>query len=60
LGATFAAYKDKYELQVELTQTLAAKGEEAERLTNEKKDLAARVSELEGQLQRLSIPDEEE
>jgi hypothetical protein len=60
LGATYDAYKDKYQLQVELTQTLQTKEEEAERLAKEKEDLLAKVAGLEGQLQKLSIPDEEE
>jgi multidrug resistance efflux pump len=50
LGAKYDAYKDKYQLQVELTQTLATKKEEAERLAKEKESLMARVTELEGQL----------
>jgi DNA repair ATPase RecN len=60
LGAAYDAYKDKYQLQVELTQTLQTKEEEAERLAKEKEDLLAKVAGLEGQLQKLSIPDEEE
>jgi chromosome segregation ATPase len=60
LGATYDAYKDKYQLQVELTQTLQAKEEEAERLAKEKEDLLGKVAGLEGQLQKLAIPDEEE
>jgi chromosome segregation ATPase len=60
LGATYDAYKDKYQLQVELTQTLQTKEEEAERLAKEKEDLLAKVAGLEGQLQKLAIPDEEE
>jgi hypothetical protein len=60
LGANYDAYKDKYQLQVELTQTLQTKEEEAERLAKEKEDLLAKVAELEGQLQKLAIPDEEE
>jgi hypothetical protein len=60
LGATYDAYKDKYQLQVELTHTLQMKEEEAERLAKEKEDLLARVADLEGQLQKLAIPDEEE
>jgi hypothetical protein len=53
LAMNFDAYRDKHVLQVELTQTLLAKEEEADRL-------AAKVAELEGQLQKLSISDEEE
>jgi chromosome segregation ATPase len=60
LGANYDAYKDKYQLQVELTQTLQTKEEEAERMVKEKEDLLAKVAELEGQLQKLAIPDEEE
>jgi chromosome segregation ATPase len=60
LGATYDAYKDKYQLQVELTQTLQTKEEEAERLAQDKEDLLAKGAELEGQLQNLTIPDEEE
>jgi chromosome segregation ATPase len=48
LGANYDAYKDKYQLQVELTQTLQTKEEEAERLAKEKESLSARVAELEG------------
>jgi hypothetical protein len=53
LETNFAAYKDKHALQVELSQNLLVKEEEVERLS-------ARVAELEGQLPKLSIPDEEE
>jgi Skp family chaperone for outer membrane proteins len=60
LETNYAAYKDKYQLQVELTQTLASKEAEVEDLSKEKEGLIARVAELEGQLQKLSIPDEEE
>jgi hypothetical protein len=60
LGANYDAYKDKYQLQVELTQTLQTKEEEAERLAKEKEELLARVADLEGQLKKLTIPDEEE
>ncbi|WJX89705.1 hypothetical protein P8452_71679 [Trifolium repens] len=60
LGANYDAYKDKYQLQVELTKTLQTKEEEAERLAKEKESLLARVAELEGHLQKLTIPDEEE
>jgi hypothetical protein len=60
LGASYDAYKDKYQLQLELTQTLQAKETEVESLSKEKEDLVARVAELEGKLQQLSIPDEEE
>jgi hypothetical protein len=60
LGASYDAYKDKYQLQLELTQTLQAKEVEVEGLSKEKEDLVARVAELEGKLQQLSIPDEEE
>jgi hypothetical protein len=60
LGANYDAYKDKYQLQVELTQTLQTKEEEAERLAKEKESLSARVAELEGQLKKLTILDEEE
>jgi DNA repair ATPase RecN len=60
LGATYDAYKDKYQLQIELTQTLQAKEEEAERLAKEKEDLLVKVASLEGQLQKLALPDEEE
>jgi hypothetical protein len=48
LGTNYDAYKDKYQLQVELTQTLQTKEEEAERLAKEKESLSARVAELEG------------
>jgi hypothetical protein len=60
LGAAYDAYKDKYQLQTDLTQTLQIKEEEAECLAKEKESLLTRVAELEGQLQKLSIPDEEE
>jgi hypothetical protein len=60
LGAAYDAYKDKYQLQIELAQTLRSKEEEAERLAKEKEDLVVKVSELEGKLQNLSIPNEEE
>jgi Skp family chaperone for outer membrane proteins len=60
LETNYAAYKDKYQLQVELTQTLASKEAEVEDLSKEKEGMIARVAELEGQLQRLSVPDEEE
>jgi SMC interacting uncharacterized protein involved in chromosome segregation len=60
LGAAYDAYKDKYQLQIELTQTLQVKEEETELLAREKENLLARVAELEGQLQKLSIPNEEE
>jgi cell division protein FtsB len=60
LGASYDAYKDKYQLQIELTQTLQTKEAEVDRLANEKEDLLAKVAGLEGQLQKLSIPDEEE
>jgi hypothetical protein len=59
LGAAYDAYKDKYQLQIELTQTLQIKEEEVERLAKEKENMLAKVAELEGQLQKLSIPDEE-
>jgi chromosome segregation ATPase len=60
LGASYDAYKDKYQLQIELTQTLKTKEEEVERLVKEREDLLTKVTGLEGQLQKLSIPDEEE
>jgi chromosome segregation ATPase len=60
LGASYDAYKDKYQLQLELTQTLQTKEAEVDSLTKEKEVLVARVAELEGKLQKLSIPDEEE
>jgi hypothetical protein len=60
LETTYQAYKDKYQHQVELTQTLANKEAEVEVLLKEKESLTASVAELEGQLQKLSIPDEEE
>jgi hypothetical protein len=60
LETNYAVYKDKYQLQVELPQTLASKEAEVEDLSKEKEGLIARVAELEGQLQKLSIPDEEE
>jgi hypothetical protein len=60
LEATYEAYKDKYQLQVEFTQTLASKEAEVETPSKEKESLTARVAELEGQLQKLSIPDEDE
>jgi archaellum component FlaC len=60
LGAAYDAYKDKYQLQIELAQTLRLKEEEVERLDKEKEDLVTTVSEIEGKLQCLSIPDEEE
>jgi cell division protein FtsB len=60
LGASYDAYKDKYQLQLELTQTLQAKEVEVESLSKEKENLVSRVAELEGKLQQLSIPDEEE
>jgi hypothetical protein len=60
LETNYAAYKDKYQLQVKLTQTLASKEAEVEDLSKEKEGLIARVAELEGQLHKLSIPDEEE
>jgi chromosome segregation ATPase len=60
LGASYDAYKDKYQLQLELTQTLQTKEAEVDSLTKEKEVLVARVAELERKLQKLSIPDEEE
>ncbi|WJX44237.1 hypothetical protein P8452_31238 [Trifolium repens] len=60
LGASYDAYKDKYQLQIELTQTLQTKEAEVDRLAKEKEDLLTKVAGLEGQLQKLSIPDEEE
>jgi chromosome segregation ATPase len=60
LGANYDAYKDKYQLQIKLTQTLQTKEEEAERLAKENESLAARVADLEGQLEKLAIPDERE
>jgi hypothetical protein len=60
LEATYEAYKDKYQLQVELTQTLASKEAEVGQLLKEKEEWGAKVADLEGQLQKLVIPDEEE
>jgi chromosome segregation ATPase len=60
LGENYDAYKDKYQLQIEITQTLQTKEEEAERLAKENESLAARVVDLEGQLEKLTILDEEE
>jgi hypothetical protein len=60
LETTYQAYKDKYQLQVELTQTLANKEAEVEQLLKEKEEWGAKVADLEGQLQKLVIPNEEE
>jgi chromosome segregation ATPase len=60
LEATYEAYKDKYQLQVELTQTLANKEAEVEQLLKEKEEWGAKMADLEGQLQKLVILDEEE
>jgi protein subunit release factor A len=60
LDVSFEAYMDKYELQLSLTRTLEEKEREADQLSKDKKELVARVAELEGQLQKLTIPDEEE
>jgi predicted RNase H-like nuclease (RuvC/YqgF family) len=60
LETTYEAYKDKYHLQVELTQTLANKEAKVEQLLKEKEEWGAKVADLEGQLQKLSIPDKEE
>ncbi|KAK2402268.1 hypothetical protein QL285_051804 [Trifolium repens] len=60
LEATYEAYKDKYQLQVELTQTLANKEAEVEQLLKEKEEWGAKMADLEGHLQKLVIPDEEE
>jgi hypothetical protein len=56
----FKAYKEKYALQVSLMTTLSENEEEAKRVTEEKKVLEDKVAELEGQLQRPAIPDEDE
>jgi hypothetical protein len=59
LEANYEAYKDKYQLQVELTQTLANKETEVEQLLKENEEWGAKVADLEAQLQKLVIPDEE-
>jgi chromosome segregation ATPase len=60
LEATYEAYKNMYQLQGELTQTLANKEAEVEQLLKEKEEWGAKMADLEGQLQKLVIPDEEE
>jgi hypothetical protein len=60
LDVSFEAYRDKYELHLTLTKTLEEKEQEEDQLAKDKKELVARVTELEGQLQKLTIPDEEE
>jgi hypothetical protein len=60
LDVSFEAYKDKYQLQLELTRTLEEREREADKLAEEKRILEGKVAELEGQLQKLAIPDEEE
>jgi flagellar motility protein MotE (MotC chaperone) len=56
MEVNFEAYKDKYQLQLDLTKTLEEKEKEVDRLAEENKVLEEKVAELEN----LTIPGEEE
>jgi hypothetical protein len=56
MEVNFEAYKDKYQLQLDLTKTLEEKEKEVDRLAAENKVLEEKVAELE----KLTIPDKEE